>query len=65
MHVALRERTVIDRRHGFSDLFNGVPMGDLGRRLREARDDAGVSLSAVAARGGYSVAHLCNVEAGR
>ncbi|MGJ3228940.1 helix-turn-helix domain-containing protein [Micromonospora aurantiaca (nom. illeg.)] len=40
-------------------------MNDLGRQLREARTEAGVTLASIAARSCYSAAHLSNVEAGR
>jgi|SRR5579872_3313901 len=36
-----------------------------GAMLREARERAGLSLSAMASRTSYSVSHLCNVERGR
>jgi len=40
-------------------------MDDLGSQLRHARLEVGVTLTYVAARSCYSVAHLSNVEAGR
>lgn len=40
-------------------------MDALGPKLREAREAEGVSLSAMAARTGWTLSHLSNVEAGR
>lgn len=39
-------------------------MSDLGRTLREAREHAGLSLSGIAKRTGYSRSYLGNVETG-
>lgn len=39
-------------------------MGDLGRTLREAREQAGLSLSGMAKRTGYSRGYIGNVETG-
>lgn len=39
-------------------------MGDLGLRLRQAREQAGLSLSGMAKRTGYSRSYLGNVETG-
>jgi len=38
---------------------------DLGRRIREARKAAGLTLVKVAAASGYSITHLCQIERGR
>lgn len=40
-------------------------MEQLGPRLRQARDELGVTLASIARRSNYSVPHLSNVEAGR
>src|SRR5437667_5021457 len=40
------------------------PMSDLSRTLREAREAAGLSLSGMAKRAGYSRSYLGNVETG-
>ncbi|MDG4792602.1 helix-turn-helix transcriptional regulator [Micromonospora sp. WMMD1082] len=45
--------------------YSGVFTVDLGRLLRGARRDAGVSLGAMAARTHFSKGHLGNVESGR
>ncbi len=39
-------------------------MSELGRKLREARDAAGLSLAGMASRTGYSRSYLGNVETG-
>lgn len=39
-------------------------MGDLGRTLREAREEAGLSLAGMAKRTGYSRGYIGNVETG-
>jgi transcriptional regulator with XRE-family HTH domain len=53
----------------YSRVFNsphGVPViSDIGASLRQAREDAGLSLAALAARTHFSRGHLANVENGR
>jgi transcriptional regulator with XRE-family HTH domain len=50
----------IQRGHG-----DRIRMSDLGAMLREAREAAGISLSAMAARTHFTKGHLSNVEKGR
>jgi DNA-binding XRE family transcriptional regulator len=42
----------------------GFAMSDLGRTLRTAREDAGITLSSMAARTGFSRSYLGNIETG-